>query len=114
MDHSTQLIDPFCDRLCKAEEVAELLGVDIKTLIRWRKTNPAFPKPIKLIPGRTNGPIRYRLSAIRLFLERCDLQSPTREDNRASQEIASQNQASSSLSVRVVNTQNEADGDTTR
>lgn len=49
------------------EELAQRYKTSERTILRWMKTNPAFPKPIRL----SRRAIRFRLSDLEAF-ERSD------------------------------------------
>ena len=59
--------------LLTAREVAELLGISIPTLARWRQTG-AGPRFLKL-GGRRENIVRYRQADIAAFLDQAERRS---------------------------------------
>lgn len=59
--------DAFSDPLVVQGQAAELLGVSVATLSRWRSAGKG-PKAIKL-----GGKIRYRMSELRSFVDRSEI-----------------------------------------
>ncbi|MEQ1785133.1 MAG: helix-turn-helix domain-containing protein [Hyphomonadaceae bacterium] len=47
------------------KRAAEILDVSEATIWRWTKSNPSFPKPVKLSPGCT----RFSLESIQHFVQ---------------------------------------------
>lgn len=60
---------PDEDRLLGSAEVCEFLGgISIQTLYRWRRKDPAFPKPIGELGGRgSSGPLLWKLLELRAY-----------------------------------------------